>query len=183
MEDALRPSDHRRWTLRGLFRSIPIWIVPFPLLYFLVLSWGTVGDPIMALWWHVRHGNYARFNGHSFRLPLLWRSTNPDRGEIFRLSHSVQLNIDHAIGGIRNAQQAEAFQRQILATYGRGVEEGRFSPETIRAHDLSFLCVHENSAQPWALYLCVVPGTDWQIGLTGGQAGLDDARRILASAR
>lgn len=183
MEDALRPADHRKWTLRGLMSSTAIWLIPFPLIYFGILGWGTIGDPVKALLWHARHGNHVRFAGHSFRVPLLWRSIDPNRGEILRLSSRVQLNLDHAIGGVRNQQQAEAFQKQMLATYRQGVEESRFVTENIRAHGISFLCVREESREPWALYECVAPGTDWQVGLTGGPAGLNDARQILASVQ
>lgn len=175
--------DTQRSGLRRFLRASSLWLLPVPVLFLVLVDWRTVGDPLQAMAWHARHGNHATFADHNFRLPLFWRSTNPNRGEIFRRSPTVQLNLDHSTAGVRTLQQAQAYQKQLIAMYGKGEPEGRYVPETIHTPKVDFLCVRENSPEQWALYLCIVPGTDWQIGLTGGPAGLDAAREILASVQ
>src|ERR1700760_2780861 len=106
MEDTLGSESPRKLRVPSI-----VWLALVPLAFAYVIYWNDANDISLALLWHLTHGTHATYEGHTFRLPLLWRPVEVERGLTLRRSIGHQINVDSSISGTLTETNALALQQ------------------------------------------------------------------------
>jgi hypothetical protein len=145
-------------------------------------------EPVVSLFWHMRHQGSVSFQGHTFQLPSLWRpgDASADKLELRRALYNGghELLTIESVGDEMNQEQASAWQQERLTALNRGVSSIQdYIPESVDSGTMQFVCIHQVQLGFAATMFCRVPGTNWHVSLVGDQNALKESIKIMRDVR
>lgn len=182
-------------------RHLLRWVLAllFAIVYFLFLN-----DVVRSLMWHLAHGDKVAYQGHTMRLPLLWRQEDSS-GAKLELSRAAFFHpfVDAGLSGPEflaigqggdpsatfDDAAAARWQTSMVASFKAANLFAK--PENLTSGAMTFYCFNRDDANTHGGALdCKAGGTNWEVIFRVGDGGagvvegqLDEAREILKSVQ
>ena len=191
---------------KTIFTYVTRFVAALAILGFAMIAWQFyLCEPVLSLWSHLRYGNAVAFQGHTLRLPLMWRVEHSNGKAGLSLTRAViqhppslgktysdlltVYSPDPTQAGRLDDASAARWQAAQIASLNSRSPRSHATAETIHAKSIAFYCVETATVERIADNIfCKPVGIDWLVfaGVNPAfsreaQGRLDEEKDILRS--